>query len=409
MALMLSRPHSEGGYMPHGICLSWDSATLWAHIVADATIALAYFTIPIALAVFVMRRKDLVHTPLFVLFAAFILACGVTHLLDIWIIWHPDYILQAAAKGFTALISVTTSIVIWPVLRKALAIPGPARMAELNRALCEEIAEHQATVRHLKTEIIDRRRAEERFHDLNEQLQSLIDERTLALEQTSRRLEDSERTLRHALKLSNIGVWNWDIAAGAIDFNPPGLAPSDSGKTSRDQTPLDSWMRNIHPDDLEDVRAEAERQLQQPQSFEFEFRLRNPANDAYRWTLARGTVIERDADGRALRALGTHTDIHDRKLVDLQQRKLAMIVENSSDLIGICDSNMMLDYINPAGRRLLQLGATESLDGLPVRVFHSEFAYQRVIEEAMPTAAEMKAMPSSSQRLANSSFSLKKP
>jgi hypothetical protein len=44
---------------PHGICLLWRPELVWLHIVSDAVIGLAYFSIPLALAAFVSKRADI--------------------------------------------------------------------------------------------------------------------------------------------------------------------------------------------------------------------------------------------------------------------------------------------------------------------------------------------------------------
>ena len=64
------------GLTPHGFCLLWEPGLIWLHAVSDGAIGIAYFTIPLALAVFVHRRRDLVFRPVFLLFAAFIVLCG---------------------------------------------------------------------------------------------------------------------------------------------------------------------------------------------------------------------------------------------------------------------------------------------------------------------------------------------
>jgi hypothetical protein len=69
-------------FMPHGMCLLWRPGLMSLHIVSDALIALAYFTIPISILRFVRGRDDLKrgHLALALLFAAFIAFCGLTHL-----------------------------------------------------------------------------------------------------------------------------------------------------------------------------------------------------------------------------------------------------------------------------------------------------------------------------------------
>jgi diguanylate cyclase (GGDEF)-like protein/PAS domain S-box-containing protein len=98
---------------------------LWLHVLSDATIALAYFSIPFALWNFVKKRTDLAYRWVFVLFGLFILLCGTTHLMGIWTIWHPDYWLDGLIKLATALVSIATAFLVWPLLPKLLALPSP--------------------------------------------------------------------------------------------------------------------------------------------------------------------------------------------------------------------------------------------------------------------------------------------
>ena len=126
------------GFMPHSYCLLKNPAIMTLHVASDGVISLAYFSIPIALANFVRRRKDLVFSETFILFAAFILSCGTTHILDIWTLWQPDYLLQGLVKALTAGISLITAVLIWPVLQKALALPSPSQLAAVNEELSRE-------------------------------------------------------------------------------------------------------------------------------------------------------------------------------------------------------------------------------------------------------------------------------
>jgi PAS domain S-box-containing protein len=118
---LLVNPES---FMPHGACYLWLPSMLWLHILSDATIALAYFSIPFALWYFVNNRTDLAYRWVYVLFGMFILLCGTTHLMGIWTIWHPDYWLDGLIKLATALVSIVTALLIWPLLPKLLALPS---------------------------------------------------------------------------------------------------------------------------------------------------------------------------------------------------------------------------------------------------------------------------------------------
>jgi len=121
--------------LPHGVCFLWDESLLLLHVVSDSIIALAYYSIPIALIFFVRRRKDLVFSWIFILFAVFIVACGTTHLLGIWTIWHPAYWLDGMVKALTATVSLVTAILLWPLIPKALALPSPAQLRSAYQKL----------------------------------------------------------------------------------------------------------------------------------------------------------------------------------------------------------------------------------------------------------------------------------
>jgi PAS domain S-box-containing protein len=128
------------GLTPHGFCLLWDPWLIWTHAASDIAIALAYFSIPVALASFASRRRDLVFRPVFWLFAAFILLCGAGHWLSLLTIWVPAYGLEAVVKASTGLVSLMTAVALWVLLPKALEIPSQERLREANDALRESEA-----------------------------------------------------------------------------------------------------------------------------------------------------------------------------------------------------------------------------------------------------------------------------
>jgi ribosomal protein L34 len=66
------------------------------------------------------------------MFAGFILACGTTHLMEIWNIWHGDYVLAGVIKAITAVLSVLTAAMLIPLTPKAIALPA---LQTLNREL----------------------------------------------------------------------------------------------------------------------------------------------------------------------------------------------------------------------------------------------------------------------------------
>lgn len=154
------RPFFDGSYAPHGYCLLWQPGLIWTHVVADALIALAYFSIPIVLVALVRRRADVGFGWIFWLFALFIAACGLTHIMSIWTLWHASYGLQAIVKVIAAVASVATAIVLLPLLPKALALPSPRALQDANAELAATIAERDSALARMRDEMAQRGLAE---------------------------------------------------------------------------------------------------------------------------------------------------------------------------------------------------------------------------------------------------------
>jgi PAS domain S-box-containing protein len=134
---------SSADLTPHGFCLLWREDLLLLNTVSDAAIGLSYYVIPVALTYFVLKRRDVAFGLLFWMFAAFILACGTTHLVEIWTIWHPAYGLQGAVKFVTAIASVATAFAMWRLMPQALALPSPSQYLQVRTALSSEIEQRQ--------------------------------------------------------------------------------------------------------------------------------------------------------------------------------------------------------------------------------------------------------------------------
>lgn len=122
-------------FMPHGHCFLWIPSILWTSVISDALIALAYLTIPISLVYFIRKRRDMPFDWMFIAFGVFILACGATHAMDVWVIWRPDYVVAVSLKAITAVASVITAVAMVRLIPIALRIPSPAQLAAVNAEL----------------------------------------------------------------------------------------------------------------------------------------------------------------------------------------------------------------------------------------------------------------------------------
>ena len=152
-----------GEFMPHRYCYLWNPGLVWLHVISDSLIAISYFTIPFTLLWFVRKRRDLPFSWMFVLFGAFIVACGATHVMEVWNLWHAQYWLAGVLKAVTAVASVGTAILLVRLVPQALELPNLSDWARANVALESEIHER----RELE---IDLRMSESRFREQAELL-----------------------------------------------------------------------------------------------------------------------------------------------------------------------------------------------------------------------------------------------
>lgn len=135
-------------------------------------------------------------------------------------------------------------------------------------------------------------------------------------------LQDSEFRWKFAIEGSGDGLWDWDVPHGTVFFSRHwkemlGFADAEIGLR------LEEWSKRVHPDDLASVMAQMQAHLDgTTPAYVCEHRIR--CNDgSWKWILDRGVVVNRDADGKPLRMIGTHSDISERKLMEEQVRRLA--------------------------------------------------------------------------------------
>ena len=116
---------------------------VWLHVISDGLIALSYYCIPIVLVYFIRKNRDIPFSRIFWMFGTFILACGTTHLMEIWNVWHGSYLVAGVIKAITAAVSVVTAAMLISLAPKVISLPGRIHLQEVNRKLEREMAKRE--------------------------------------------------------------------------------------------------------------------------------------------------------------------------------------------------------------------------------------------------------------------------
>lgn len=145
-------------------------------------------------------------------------------------------------------------------------------------------------------------------------------------------VHESEARWIMAIDNAGHGVWDWNMDTGKVYYSPTwkamlGYAEGEIGDS------LEEWLDRVQPEDRGRCQAELERHYRgQTATYICEHRVRCK-DGGYKWILDQGRVVTRDATGKPLRMIGTHTDISPVKAAqDALRRQSEELAQRNTEL-----------------------------------------------------------------------------
>ncbi|HZJ73391.1 MAG TPA: PAS domain S-box protein, partial [Perlabentimonas sp.] len=128
---------------------------------------------------------------------------------------------------------------------------------------------------------------------------------------------ETEERLRYVIEVTNDGIWDYDVEKQKLFFSNRYYTMLGYEPNEFEATP-ESWENLLHPDDREYSKIVLSKYLKENVGeFNVEFRFRTKDN-RWRWINSRGKVVERNQNGESKRIVGTHMDITERKLMEME-------------------------------------------------------------------------------------------
>ncbi|MCR8723156.1 sensor histidine kinase [Frigidibacter sp. ROC022] len=184
---------TAAGSLPHGDCLVWRPDLVLLHALSDLAIAAAYLSIPAAIWRILQARPDLKHRSTTALFAAFITACALAHLMAVVTLWLPIYAAEGVFKGVCAVISGATAVRFWRLVPVLITVPRPDEHARKAVSLSLEVQRRSQAEAALKVAL-------DELGKVNQELESRVGMRTAALTRANEELERFAYIASHDLR-----------------------------------------------------------------------------------------------------------------------------------------------------------------------------------------------------------------
>jgi PAS domain S-box-containing protein len=339
MTEFLSKLFDTTDFPARWYCGNWTNGEGWLHILSDLGIWSAYTAIPLVLLYFATKRRDIPFSRMFLLFSAFIVLCGLTHLLEAVIFWQPIYRFAGVVKLTTAVVSWGTVLALIKIAPGVLQLPS---LASTNTRLREEI----------------RQRVE--------------------VEQDLRRLQDRYEALLNGTRSI---VWTAN-RRGQLTVPQPAWERFTGHEWGEYQGR--PWLYSLHPHDQTSVEQQWRATEQEAVAFRGQGRVWHASSSDYRPCVIEAVPVL-DANGHVYEWVGTISDVHEQRLAEEALRNAeAAANQQRAELELIYDTAPVgMNLIDREHRFLRINDHLASING-----FKREEHYGRLAYDLLPGLAE---------------------
>ncbi|MBD2666421.1 two-component sensor histidine kinase [Richelia sinica FACHB-800] len=243
-------------------------------------------------------------------------------------------------------------------------------------------------------DIHDLKQAQAALELVNQELETRVQERTMALTESNRLLLSEKERFHFLAESIPQQVW---IAQGNGNLEYVNQTTLDYFGCTPEEILDWQWQQWVHPDDLSRCIATWKQSLTTGESYEIEFRLKHHHSSTYRWHLSRAVAL-RDHQGKVLTWFGTNTDIDDRKqeaaTMQVMQQQLQAILDHSSAVMYVIDTENKFLLVNKKIEQILKLSQTELINQPIQKFWDAEIAQDfiknnlQVISSGQPLEVE---------------------
>jgi diguanylate cyclase (GGDEF)-like protein/PAS domain S-box-containing protein len=186
-------------------------------------------------------------------------------------------------------------------------------------------------------------------------------------------LAHSESRWNFALEAAGQGVWDFDGRSNTVFYSNQWRRMRGIPAGEQIDPAQDKWLARVHPEDVPRILSTVDRQNKGEEGFDtLEYRERH-RDGHWLWILSRGKPVEWDENGKAIRTIGTDTDITRIKTVEgelaAEKERLRVTLESIGDGVISTDAGRRIAFMNPAAARMTGWSASDAVGKRLDRVF----------------------------------------